>query len=97
MITSLLQLWQYILDIVNAIGSTMDSLVTKLDNVQFNDTFILTKVFGLLHYIMGDIMYSFFCILIQIGCGLLLWKLIKIVVNAVASVIPGISGKVRIE
>ncbi|MEG6614125.1 hypothetical protein V6C42_14860 [Pseudoclostridium thermosuccinogenes] len=97
MISWISDVWQKILEIVNGVGSTMDELVTRLDAVQFDEDFIITTWLGTIHYILGTPLYLMFTTLLLIGSGFVLWKLIKIVINAISSLIPGLKGKVRIE
>lgn len=93
----LTEIWTWISDIVNATGSNLDTLVSRIDNVQFNSDFAITKFLSLIHYILGSPLYQMFTILMEIGCGFILWKLIKIVINAISNVIPGLKGKVKVE
>jgi hypothetical protein len=91
------EIWGYISQVVNSIGSAMDSLIERLDNVQFTDDFIITKFLALIHYIVGTPLYLMFTGLTVIGLGFLEWKLIKIVVNSVSNFIPGLKGRIKIE
>lgn len=84
-------------EIVTTVGSQLDDLVTRLDDVQFDENFAITKFLGLIHYVLGDPMYQMFCTMILIGAGFLLWKLIKIVINTVSSFIPGLKGRIKVE
>lgn len=86
-----------ILEIVNAVGGTLDSLVTQLDSVEFTESSTITKSMGLVRYFVETPLYLMFTTLVQIGAGFILFKLIKIVVNAIANVIPGLKGRIRIE
>lgn len=84
-----------IYSIVNIAGQTMNNLCNNLDAVQFTDNSIVSKVLGIIKYFIGTPLYIMLVTLIEISAGFLLWKLIKIIINAVTSVIPGV--KVRVE
>jgi hypothetical protein len=68
-----------------------------IDDVQFTETFIVTRFLALIHYIAGTYLYIMLITLIIIGLSLINWKLIKIVVNTVSGIIPGLKGKIHIE
>ncbi|NLK93376.1 MAG: hypothetical protein GX273_09695 [Bacteroidales bacterium] len=92
-----MDIWNKILEIVNQVGTTLDSLINHLDNVQFTSDTIITKWLATIHYIAGTPIYIMFTTLLLIGAGFILWKLIKIVINAISAVIPGLKGKVKVE
>jgi hypothetical protein len=83
--------------IVQQAGTAINNLVSNINNVKFNDDFIITKILGLLRYIFGDVFYLLFVTSLEIGAGFILWKLMKIVVNTISGLIPGLKGKVKIE
>lgn len=97
MIDFLTDIYNKIMEIVNATGSTLDTLVTQLDGVQFNESSTVTKTMGLVRYFVETPLYLMFTTLIQIGAGFIIFKLIKIVVNTISNVIPGLKGRIRIE
>lgn len=90
-------IWTKVQEIVNATGSTLDDLCTRLDNVQFTDDFAITRFLALIHYIAGTPMYLMLTSLTIIGCGFVLWKLIKIVINSIANLIPGLKGRISVQ
>ena len=93
----LTDIYNRILEIVNTVGGTMDSLVTLLDDVQFNESSTVTKAMGMVRYFTESPLYLMITTLIQIGIGFILFKLIKIVVNTISSLIPGLKGRIKIE
>lgn len=97
MLDWIIDIWNKLMEIVNQVGSTLDNLVIQLDNVQFTEDIIISKWLGTIHYIVGTPLYIMITTLILIGAGFILWKLIKIVINAVSSLIPGLKGKIKVE
>jgi len=91
------EVWQWVSDIVNQVGGILDELVINIDNIQFSEDLIITRFLALVHYIAGTPLYTMLGMFLTIGAGLLLWSLIKIVINAISSLIPGLKGKVKVE
>lgn len=83
-------------DAIILFGDQLVNLATRIDNVQFNETFIVTRLCGLLHFILGTPLYSMMCLLFYIGVGFILYRIAKHLVNIIIGFIPGLRGKIHI-
>lgn len=51
-------------------------LSRNIDSIQFTEDTYIFKFFGLIRFIIGDTLYIFLSLIIEIGIGFLLYKLL---------------------
>lgn len=93
MVSKLIQIWDTLKTIINAVSENLSEIIKQLDAVVFNssDTTIW-KLFGLIHYVADTPIYIMFCITLQIGFGILLFRLVTMVWNLIMNFFPGLKA-----
>lgn len=62
-------------------------LSRNIDSIQFTEDTYIFKFFGLIRYIIGDSLYIFVSLIIDIGIGFLLYKLLVKLIDLFVKVI----------
>lgn len=85
-------IWNDLSNIFYVVFDYLFNLAGTLDSITFTSDDLLVQWFGILHYILGDVVYFIFCSVFTIGTSFLLYKLFKKLFNFVISIIPGLNG-----
>lgn len=68
-------------------------LSRNIDSIQFNEDTYIFKFFGLIRFIIGDSLYIFLSLIIDIGIGFLLYKLLVKLIDIFVKVIDKLKIK----
>ena len=81
------------IDTIKQFFSSIGALTTvrwEIEAVDFVNDDIIFRFLGNLRYIIGDVPYNLIFLSIQIGGVMIIYKLIRNVVNVILTLIPGL-------
>ena len=68
-------------------------LPARLDSIQFDENFVVTRFLALIHYILGTPLYMMFCLILLIGAGFILYRIAKTLIQILQLLYPKLKGK----
>lgn len=78
---------------ITQIYSNISGLPEKLDAITFDESFVVTQFLGLIHYVLGDPLWILFSSSLMIGIGFIMYRIAKVVINLINSIIPKLKGR----